>query len=222
MPVTLRKNVLRVKNSPSNNTNDYQSLDIISDESINARLAEISSLASEKEIEINTAASTGTAEIYNAKNSIINDISDITDFKFGEETLEGVSIGSWIPGNFVCNVKGAQIALAASQVPGYFYSIIPCAEGDTVIISAHGGNAARTWAYLDSNQVVLDYDPDSSAGHKNDILPSPPENTAYVLLHSKTNSTYVTNRYGIVGKYLSILPILTRLVSIEQNNSINL
>ena len=104
------------------------------------------------------------------------------------------------PGVRNCSTIGNVIGSPTLTDDKYVHALAPCTSSDVVIVNVRGASGARAWAYLDADYKVLQ-NGEANTSYRDVQLPTPPDNTAYVLLNNRTGESYIpTGYYGHIGR----------------------
>ena len=125
------------------------------------------------------------------------------------EDYTGVVEMTFSSGFYTTNVVGS--VAEKTERADYRCAIASCAPGDIVTAHVGGASAARAWAYLDENYIVLKCS--ASNLTVDGPIQAAPENAAYIVLNNRI-STLATGYYGRVGAY----PV-TRLDALETKDA---
>ena len=155
MPVTIKQNKLYFKNT---GTGEYESVDVVSDDTTANRVAQIQN-AGDEEIqaivsqgEITRASipldyTTLSDEVGELKSAITSRIIQTKDnaVPYMEPILYNLELG-------YINTSGstADVTNVVSST-NLQYAVVPCKAGDLFFIHSVGGNAGRGYAFVDSN-----------------------------------------------------------------------
>ena len=91
--------------------------------------------------------------------------------------------------NYIYNLSGGVgSTLPAISASGGFYCLLKsCKAGDSLLVTALGGNNARAWAILDSNKTIL-------------TVSKPNESASNQLLYAEVDGYFVVNANGLYPK----------------------
>ena len=86
-----------------------------------------------------------------------------------------------------------------SNNTGYMVTIVPCNPSDVFTINASGRSSARPWGFVASDGTILDRTQNTSSSYttiiRNKLLVAP-ENSAYLIIHNRTDEEYFDSFYG--------------------------
>ncbi len=82
---------------------------------------------------------------------------ELNALKDDVEKLSLVDVGTWVDRSYIkTNLSyGASVSLTPVAYDGYRHKVIDCVAGDVVYLRAGGGDAPRSWAYVDSNNNLV-------------------------------------------------------------------
>lgn len=128
---------------------------------------------------------------------------------------------------------GDTINLTPSSVDGWYYAIVDCEESDTFLISGHCGNNPRLFAFLDSNNKLLEKSTNSVT--ETNLLLIAPKNASKLILNTNDLKTsykglslnnLLSNNdskiYDGVIKYVSTLKKGGITTNVETGTEVNL
>ena len=146
-----------------------------------------------------------SSELYGKINSLTEDV----------ENLSLVDVGTWVERSYIKTnlAYGAVVDLTPITSSSYRHKVIDCSAGDMIYLKAAGGDAPRSWAYIDSNGALVSR-PLSGDTQSTLLVFSAPSNGKLIV--NDANSSYAfVRKPSASGKQDEFVNLEERVTDIE-------
>ena len=132
------------------------------------------------------------------------------------ENLALVDVGTWVERSYIKTnlAYGSVVDLTPITSASYRHKVIDCSAGDMIYLKAAGGDAPRSWAYIDSNGAIVSR-PLSGVTQSTLLVFSAPSNGKLIV--NDANSSYAfVRKPSASGKQDEFVNLKERVTDIEE------